>query len=122
MQPPYEGVTERHWWGVGCPLTRPSRHRLRVVGSRVGLDRSTVGTLPGCFDLMGFLYLFLAQISVMKRLLVYSPIYLCPTKQYSPNACGTWSIVNAYVFKIAQPPVFVLLCFLSTLGTFFVLF
>ena len=41
--------------GVGRPLTRPSRHHLCVVG----LDRSSVDTLPGCFDLMGFFYLFL---------------------------------------------------------------
>ena len=45
--------------GVSGPLTRPSHHLLRVVGSGVGLDRSAVGTFPGCFDLMGFFYLLL---------------------------------------------------------------
>ena len=43
----------------------------------------------------GPLYLAFAQIGVGKRLSVYSPMYLClcSAKQYSPNTCGTRSII-----------------------------
>jgi hypothetical protein len=64
--------------GVGCPLTRPSRHRFLVVNSEVGLGRSSVRTLPGCFDLMDFFYLFLcanqhqeASFDVFSHVFVY---------------------------------------------------
>jgi hypothetical protein len=59
--------------GLMRPLTRPTHHCLRVVGSGVGLDRSSVGTLPRCFDLMGFYIFSFAQISVGKHLLCILP-------------------------------------------------
>ena len=90
----------RETLGVDRPLTRPSRHRLCVVGSGVALDHSLVGTLPICFDLMGFSIYSFAQINVGKRLLVYSLMYfcICLANNNLPNTCGTWSVVNAYVF------------------------
>ena len=98
-----------------------------MVDCGLVLGCSLGGLRPKLFELMG-LSIYSLRIPALrfieKRFLVYSPmyLYLCPAKQYSPNTCGTWSIVNAYVFKIAQPPMFVLLCFLSTLCTFLVLF
>jgi len=82
------------------------------------------GALPWLNRVDGHIHCSFVQIRVGKRLSMNYSMYLClcPTKQYSPNKCGTWLIVNAYVFKIAQPPMFVLLCFLSTLCTFLVLF
>jgi hypothetical protein len=80
--------------GVGHPLTRPSHHRLLVVSSGVGLGRSSVGTLPGCFDFMDLFYLLLcanqhreAPFSVFSHVFVYMSCKIIISKYM-------WNLVN----------------------------
>ena len=91
--------------GVGRPLNRPSCHYLRMVSSGVGLQSSSIGTSPGCFDLMGF-FLFIPLRKSMSGSAFWCILScICPyvlQNNNLPNTCGTWSVVNAYVFKFVN--------------------
>jgi hypothetical protein len=104
-----KGWTRGAAGGLATPRGWPSPDQATSPPpSRGGLWVGPRLLLGGCFAWLsqvdGRLPSSFAQISVGKGLSVNYSMYLClcPAKQYCPNTCATWLIVNAYVFKIAN--------------------
>ena len=65
-EPPEKSGAERRWGRCGrTPLPAPSRHRLRLVGLLVGLERSHGGVLPKFVGWMGRLLIPCHRICFM---------------------------------------------------------
>jgi hypothetical protein len=91
--------------GVGRSLTKSSRHCLHIVGSRVGLDHSSIGTLPQMLWFDGPFLFILLRKSTSRSAFWCILSCICAYVLHNdnlPNTCGTWLVVNAYVFKFVN--------------------
>jgi hypothetical protein len=86
--------------GVGRSLIKPSRHCLHVVGSRVGLDHSSIGTLPQMLWFDGP-FLFIPLRKSMSRSTFWCILScICAYVLHNdnlPNTYGTWLVVFKFV-------------------------
>ena len=96
----------RVWPHPGCAptLVGPSRDRLHVVGSWVGLDHYHIGARPKFFVGVGLclvlwyrIYITLSRLRILIIFHLYSNI--CPAKHVFSNTSRIMSIVKAYVSK-----------------------
>jgi hypothetical protein len=99
QEPTYEGVAERHWWVVGRsqgsaapwpgpPATAFSWWTLKWAWVALQSERCLDALIWWTFSIYSF-----AQISIRKRLLMYSPMYLCMSCKIIISIY-LWNLVN----------------------------